>query len=564
MENILPPANRNANMGDYEKAYQSFDWKDVEKKFSWHRTGKVNIAHEAIDRHAEHPDHRNRYCLTFEGGAKKKRITYFEMRELSNRFANILRDLGVEKGERVFIFLPRCPEYYIAMVGCAKVGAIFGPLFEALMQIALQERLRDGGAKVLVTTPRLAARVPFSDLPALQHIILVDAGKTVLKRGELNWEGEMARASAECDLTWVDLEDPLYLIYTYGPTGRPKGVLHVHDDMVGQLITAQWVLDLRDGDVLWTTADPGWITGTVYGAFAPWLCGVESFVRGGRFELEGWCRSIESNRVSVWYTAPTVLRRFMAKGEPLLKKYDLSSLRHLLSVGEPLPSEVVYWARRVFNVPVHDTWWMTETGMIMIANYPSMPIKPGSIGKPFPGIQAAVIGPQGDELPPLTLGELTIQRGWPAMARQIWQDGKSTQDHFPIEPRFVSGDTAYMDDDGYFYYQGRDDDLIKIAGVVVGPPEVEDVLRRHPWIADAGIIGKPDPLKGNTIKAFVELKPGSTPSEELKKDIIEFVKTHFSPRIAPTEVEFRPKIPRSDDGSVIRRVLKAWELGLPA
>jgi acetyl-CoA synthetase len=254
----------------------------------------------------------------------------------------------------------------------------------------------------------------------------------------------------------------------------------------------------------------------------------------------------------------------MAKGEPLLKKYDLSSLRHLLSVGEPLPSEVVYWARRVFKAPIHDTWWMTETGMIMIANYPSMSIKPGSIGKPFPGISAAVIDPQGDKLPPLTLGELAIQRGWPTMARQIWQDGKSYQDYFPIEPWFVSGDTAYMDEDGYFYYQGRDDDLVKIAGVVVGPSEVEDVLRRHPWIADAGIIGKPDPLKGNTLKAFVELKPGSTPSEELKKDIIEFVKTHFSPRIAPTEVEFRPKIPRSDDGTLIRRVLKAWELGLPA
>ena len=254
----------------------------------------------------------------------------------------------------------------------------------------------------------------------------------------------------------------------------------------------------------------------------------------------------------------------MAKGEETLKRYDLSSIRHLLSVGEALPSEVVYWARRVFKVPVHDTWWMTETGMIMIANYPTMPIKPGSIGKPFPGIKAAVIGPQGEELPPFTLGTLAIKKGWPAMMREIWGDRSSYKEYFPLDPWFVSGDTAYMDDDGYFYYQGRDDDLVKIAGVVVGPSEMEDVLRRHPAVMDAGIIAKPNPLKGNTIKAFISLKPEANPTDDLKRDIVDFVKIYFSPRIAPNEIEFRPRIPRSKDGRVVRRVLKAWELGLPA
>jgi acetyl-CoA synthetase len=563
VENILPPANLKANLQDYYQRCRSFDWREVEKMFSWSQTGKINMAHEAIDRHAEDPARRQRDCLNFEGDGRRLKISYLEMKELSNRFANVLKKIGVEKGDRVFIFLPRCPEYYIAMVACAKVGAIFGPLFEAQMQVALRERLLDSGAKVLVTTPRLATRVPFKDLPELRYRVLVGAGNLVLKPGELCWEDEMDRAPSQCDLEWVELEHPLYLIYTYSPTGRPKGVVHVHYDMIGQLITSQWVLDLREGDILWTTAEPGWITGTVYGAFAPWLCGVENYVRAGRFDLEGWCQSIETHRISVWYTSPTVFRRFMAK-EDVLKQYDLSSLRHLVSVGEPLPAELVYWARRVFKVPIHDTWWMAETGMIMIANFPSIPIKPGSIGKPVPGTKAAVVGSHGEELPPLTLGELAIRRGWPAMVRQVWGDPAIYREYFPYESWFASGDTAYMDEDGYFYYQGRDDDLLKVAGVVVGPPEVEDVLRRHPSVADAGIIGKTDPLMGNSIKAFISLKPGISATEELKAEIIEFVKTYFSPRIAPREIEFRPHIPRSEDGSVIRRVLKAWELGLPA
>lgn len=563
MENILPPFNQNANLENYQETCRTFRWEDVKEEFTWARTGKVNIGYEAIDRHTEDREQGQRYCLTFEGGNRKEKITYDQMKELSNKFANVLRKLGTRKGDRVFLFLPRCPEYYISMVGCAKVGAVFGPLFEALMQVALAERLGGSGATILVTTPRLLNRVPLRDLPDLNHIILVEAGGVMLKANEVSWEDEMALAPAQCDIEWLGLEDPLYLIYTYSPAGQPKGVVHVHNDMIGHLLTARWVLDLRSGDILWTTADPGWITGTVYGAFAPWLCGIETFVRSGTFNIHGWCRSIESNRITVLYAAPTVYRRFIAGEEEILKNHDLSSLRHLLSVGEPLPSEVVYWARRVFKVPVHDTWWMTETGMIVIANYPSLPIKPGSIGKPFPGIRAAVIDPQGEELPPLTLGELAIQSGWPAMMRQIWRDDESHQEYFR-DSWFVSGDTAYMDEDGYFYYQGRDDDLLKIAGVVVGPSEIEDILRRHPSVMDAGIIGKPDPLKGNSIKAFISLKPGIAESDELKQHIVEFVKKHFSPRIAPREIEFRPGIPRSKEGLVIRRVLKAWELGLPA
>jgi acetyl-CoA synthetase len=564
MENILPPANPKATMRDYDKAYKTFDWKEVEREFSWHRTGKVNIAYEAIDRHAEDPTCCNRYCLIYEDEKRRERLTYHEMRDLSNKFANVLKKLGVEKGDRVFIFLPRCPEYYIAMAGCAKIGAIIGPVFEALMEMAVRERLKDSGAKVLVTTPRMAARVPFTELPDLRHIILVGAGNIILRPGEVSWEEEMSRASYDCEIEWVDLEDPLYIIYTAGSTGKPKGVLHAHRDMVGHLITARWVLDLRDDDCVWTTSDPGWITGTVYGVFAPWLCGVNNFVRRGKFNLEGWCRSIEEHRITVWYTAPTVFTKIKQQEKELTKNCDLSSLRHILSVGEPLPSEVVFWAKRFFKTPIHDTWWMTETGMIMIANYPSMPIKPGSIGKPFPGVVAAIVDAEGKEVPPLTLGDLAIKKGWPAMMRGIWRDEKRYREYFTREPWYISGDLAYMDDDGYFYFQGREDYQIKIDGVMIGTAEVEEALRRHPAVADAGVVGKSDPVRGNVIiKAFIALKPEVSPTEELREEIQDFMRKYFSPRTVPREIEFRPDIPRGEDGQVIRRTLKAWELGLP-
>jgi acetyl-CoA synthetase len=564
MENILPPANPKANLRDYNKACQSFDWQEVEQEFSWHLTGKVNIAYEAIDRHAEDPVRCDRYCLIYEDDNRGERITYHQMRDLSNKFANVLKKLGVEKGDRVCIFLPRCPEYYIAMAGCAKVGAIFGPFFEALMEMAVRERLRNSRAKVLVTTPHMAARVPFTELPDLRHIILVGSGDIVLRPGEVSWEEEMSSAPHDVDIEWVDLEDPFSLIYTAGSTGKAKGVLHVHRDMVGYLITARWVLDLRDDDCLWTTSEPGWITGTVYGVFAPWLCGVNNFVRGGRFDLDRWCRSIESHRITVCYTAPTVFTRIMKQEKEIAKRCDLSSLRHILSVGEPLPSEVVFWSRRFFGTPIHDTWWMTETGMIMIANYPSMPIKPGSIGKPFPGVEAAIVDDHGAAVPPLTLGALAIKKGWPAMMRGIWQDEKRYEEYFTLEPWYISGDLAFVDDDGYFFFQGRDDYQIKVDGVMISTTEVEEALQGHPAVADAGVVGKPDPNRGTVIKAYIALKPEFSPSAEIQEEIREFIRKYFSPRLVPKEIEFRHNIPRAEDGQVVRRVLKAWALGLPA
>jgi acetyl-CoA synthetase len=564
IENILPPADPDANLRDYAKTYRSFDWKAVEQEFSWHRTGKVNIAYEAIDRHAEDPVRSHRYCLIYEDEGRQERITYHQMRDLSNKFANCLKKLGVGKGERVFIFLPRCPEYYIAMAGCAKVGAVCGFIFEALMEMAVRERLKDSGAQVLVTTPQMAARVPFAELPDLRYTIIVGSGDMTLRPGEVRWEEEMARASAICEMAWMDLEDPLYIIYTSGATGKPKGVLHCHHDMVGYLMTARWVLDLRDADCLWTTSEPAWITGTVYGVFAPWLCGANNFVRGGRFDLDKWLRSIEKHRVTVWYTSPSVFMRIMQQEKEIAQKYDLSSLRHILSTGETLPPEIVFWSKRFFKTPVHDTWWMTETGMIMIANYPALPIKPGSIGKPFPGIAAAVVDAEGNELPPLTLGYLAIKKGWPAQMGGIWGDEERYKEYFTRDPWYISGDLAYMDDDGYFYFQGREDYQIKVDGVMISTTEVEEALHRHPAVADCGVIGKLDPLRGNVIKAFCALKPGFAPSEGLRQELRQFMRDYFTPRLVPKEIEFLPAIPRGEDGHVIKRILKAWELGLPA
>lgn len=560
---IIPAQDKQANMPDYAAAQKTFRWEDWEKSFSWSETGKVNIAYEAIDRKAEDPQYAGKYALIFDDDTRKERLTYRQMRDLSNKFGNVLRKLGIKKGDRVFIFMPRAPELYVAFVGCAKIGAIFGPLFEAFMESAVKDRLEDSEAVAIVTTPEMVNRIPIRQLPHLKHVILVGSQNMRLRMGEVSWEKEMAAASYELDIEWVDREDPLYLMYTSGSTGKPKGVIHVHNDMIGHLATARWAVDLRDGDVLWTTADPGWVTGTVYGAFAPWLCGVDNFIRGGRFDVHKWYKVIQDYKITVWYSAPTAFRIIMAAGDDIARQYDLSSLRLILSVGEPLNPEVVYWGKKVLNLNIHDCWWMTETGMMMISNYPSMDIKPGSMGKPFPGVKAAVVDEKGNPLPPNQMGELAVEAGWPNMMRRIWKNEEKYQTYFERKPWYISGDTAFVDEEGYFFFQGRDDDVIKTSGERVGPFEVESALISHPAIAEAGVIGKPDAIKGNIIKAFISLKPGFTPSEELEKDIMKFVKTRLAGHAAPKEIEFRASLPKTRSGKIVRRVLKAWELGLP-
>ncbi|MED4603489.1 acetate--CoA ligase [Paenibacillus validus] len=560
VESIAPVATT-SNMKNYEEERAGFSWETIEQTFSWAQTGKVNMAHEAIDRHAN-SERKNKVALYYSDDRRDEQYTYHDMKLQSNRFGNVLRKLGVGKGDRVFIFMPRTPELYFALLGSIKIGAIVGPLFEAFMETAVRDRLEDSEAVAIVTTPSQLSRVPVDQLPNLKHVILVGQDLQ-LGEGQVDFHKEMAAASEELELEWVDREDGLLIHYTSGSTGKPKGVYHVHNAMIQHYYTGRVVLDLQEQDVYWCTADPGWVTGTSYGIFAPWLNGATNVIRGGRFSPQDWYNTIQRYKVSVWYSAPTAFRMLMGAGDEAVKQFDLSSLRHVLSVGEPLNPEVVRWGLKVYGQRIHDTWWMTETGAQLICNYPAMTIRPGSMGKPLPGIEAAIIDDAGNELPPYRMGNLAIKTPWPSMMRKIWKNPAKFEEYFRIAGWYISGDSAYMDADGYFWFQGRIDDVINTAGERVGPFEVESKLVEHPAVAEAGVIGKPDAMRGEIIKAFIALREGYTPSDELKADISKFVKEGLSAHAAPREIEFKDKLPKTRSGKIMRRVLKAWELNLP-
>jgi acetyl-CoA synthetase len=559
-ERILPVRNL-SNIGNYEQATESFRWEDVEKQFSWHHTGKVNMAYEVIDRHTESAQ-KNKIALFYSDTHRDEQYSYQQMKEKTNQAANVLRSHGIKKGDRVFIFMPRIPELYFVFLGALKIGAIVGPLFEAFMETAVKDRLEDSEAVAVVTVPTLLPRVPVESLPHLQHIIIVGES-SLINPHHIDFNLEMSKASLDFEIAWMDREEGMLLHYTSGSTGKPKGVLHVHNAMIQHLYTGQIVLDLQPDDVYWCTADPGWVTGTSYGIFAPWLNGSTSVIRGGRFSPQDWYQTIEKYKVTVWYSAPTAFRMLMAAGDDVIKSHNLQSLRHVLSVGEPLNPEVIRWAMRVYGHRIHDTWWMTETGGQLICNYPSMTIKPGSMGKPIPGVQACILDDNGHILPPYTMGNLAIKTKWPSMMRKIWNNPKKYEEYFRFPGWYVSGDSAYIDEEGYFWFQGRVDDVINTSGERIGPFEVESKLVEHYAVAEAGVIGKPDPMRGEIIKAFISLRNGYQPSDQLKHEISTFVKLGLSAHAAPREIEFIDKLPKTRSGKIMRRVLKAWELNLP-
>ncbi|WP_407272333.1 acetate--CoA ligase [Radiobacillus sp. PE A8.2] len=551
----------NHNLDNYEMKRETFNWDEVKRNFSWYETGKVNAAYEAIDRHAEDPSKKDQTALLYSSPDREESLTFHDLKVKSDQFANVLKDHGVIKGDRVFLFMPRSPEFYACFFGILKNGAIAGPLFEAFMEQAVRDRLEDSEASMLITTPELLERVPESELPNLKKIILVGGEKQTSTK-YISYEQEMDQASTDFDIEWVDLEDGMLLHYTSGSTGKPKGVYHVHNAMIQHYATGDWVIDLKQDDIYWCTADPGWVTGTSYGIFAPWLHGVTNVIRGGRFTPEDWYGTIEKHNVSIWYTAPTALRKLVSAGSEVVNQFDMSSLRHIMSVGEPLNPEVITWALSTFDLRVHDTWWMTETGAMLIVNYPTMDIRPGSMGKPIPGVEAAIIDNEGNVLPPNQMGNLAIKQGWPSMMRAIWKNPGKFESYF-INGWYVSGDSAYMDEDGYFWFQGRLDDVINTSGERVGPFEVESKLIEHPAVAEAGVIGKPDPERGEIIKAFITLNPGYEKSDDLLEDIRQFVKTGLSAHAAPREIEIKDTIPKTRSGKIMRRLLKSWELGLP-
>lgn len=564
-----------ANLLDYDKTYRNFKWQKAEKEAAWFEGKHLNAAYNAVDRNALN-FRKNKIALYWLGeNGEKKKFTFTELAVLSNQFANLLKTLGVEKGDRVFFFLPRIPELYYGFLGALKTGAIAGTLFSAFGPKALFDRLENSGAKILVTNKELKKRVDqvTKKLKNLKKIILVEDLSKLLEKQDRDFRISKTRPT-----------DPAFMLYTSGTTGKPKGVVHLHQSLLHQHMTAKWVLDLRDEDTYWCTADPGWVTGIAYEILGSWSNGASLVVYEGRFDPEKWYQIIQDYKVTVWYTAPTAIRMLAAAGTDLIKKYDFSSLRHLASVGEPLNPEAVYWGLKAFKLPFHDNYWQTETGGIVIANYPCLPIKPGSMGKPVPGIEAVIVNNQGKELKKGQTGNLALKPGWPGMMAKIWQRPQKYRSYFLEEVAcqastelgrmsereakrrvewYITGDLAYEDKDGYFWFVGRADDVIKTAGERVGPFEVESALVEHPAVAEAGVIGKPDPIRGEIIKAFIALKPGYRKSEELKKKIALFVKKHLAGHAYPREIEFVDKLPKTRSGKIMRRYLKAKELGLP-
>jgi len=562
---LIPPT--------YEQLRRTFTWDRARRDLSGLPDGRgLNIAHEAVDRHVGAGlGHRAALRCVDEDGVVTT-TTYEQLRRETNRFANVLADLDVERGDRVMTLLGRQQEQYVAALGTLKHGAVFSPLFSSFGPEPIRERLRISGARVLVTTPFLYRRkvaALLADLPSLEYVLVVGEPPD---EHTLSLTAEMALASDDYEIPPTDPEDPALLHFTSGTTGRPKGAVHVHEAVVAHHATAELALDLRPGDVFWCTADPGWVTGTSYGIIAPLTHGATLISYAGEFDARAWYQLLEAQHVNVWYTAPTALRMLMKYGAGAARAHDLSTLRHIASVGEALNPEVVTWGTQAYGRPIHDNWWQTETGAIMVSNYAGMEIRPGSMGRPMPGVEAAVLvrGENGrarvvdDRVTvaaPGVTGELALRTGWPSMFRGYLGEEERYRACF-ADGWYLSGDLARVDEDGYFWFVGRADDVIKSAGHLIGPFEVETALMEHPAVVEAGVIGKPDAVAGELVKAFVTLRPGFEPDDALRRDLLAFGR-HRLGGLAPKEIDFDQHLPHTSSGKVMRRLLKARELGLP-
>jgi len=535
-------------------------WDEARRRLAGLPGGGLNIAHEAVDRHAAGA-RAGRVALRWLGSQGARRdITYRELAALSNRFANVYRSLGVRRGDAVFVLCGRIPELYAAVLGGLKCGAAVSPLFAAFGPEPLKTRINLGRGKVLVTTAALYERkvkIVAGEMPTLAHVLQVDAEDA---------KAMLASAAERFETEKTTPDDVSFLHFTSGTTGMPKGALHVHGAVVMHYATGRVALDLHDDDVFWCTADPGWVTGTSYAIVAPLVLGVTSVVDEAEFDAERWYGILEAEKVSVWYTAPTAIRMLMKSGVEAAKRRALPQLRFIASVGEPLNPEAVWWGMDAFGMPIHDNWWQTETGGIMIANTAAMDVKPGSMGKPLPGVEAAIARRDAKGVRfidhPGEQGELVLRAGWPSMFRGYLDQEERYRKCF-AEGWYFTGDLATRDAGGYFWFVGRADDVIKSAGHLIGPFEVESALMEHPAVAEAGVIGKPDPVLGEMVKAFVELKSGQVPSEELRLSILGHARKRLGAAVAPKEIAFAATLPRTRSGKIMRRLLKARELGLP-
>lgn len=565
------------NLADYDAARRDFSWDQARQALAGLPGGRgLNIAYEAIDRHVAE-GRGGKEALRFvqaDGGTRS--LSYGDLADQTNRFAAVLRSLGVGRGERVFSLLGRSPGLYVAVLGTFKNGSVFCPLFSAFGPEPVRQRLHLGAGRVLVTTKTLYRKkvAPLRDtLPELRHVLLVDADGSP-EPGTLDLARLLAGADPIDAVADTQPEDMALLHFTSGTTGTPKGAIHVHGAVAAHYATGLYALDLHPDDIYWCTADPGWVTGTSYGIIAPLVHGVTAIVDEEELDADRWYRILAEQRVTVWYTAPTALRMLMKAGAERAAGHDLSALRFIASVGEPLNPEAVVWGQDVLGLPVHDNWWQTETGGIMIANYPAMDIRPGPMGRPLPGIEAALVARDADGKPvlrdgkavlvtePDAMGELALRPGWPSMFRGYLNEEERYRRCF-AGGWYLTGDLAKRDGDGYFWFVGRGDDVIKSSGHLIGPFEVESCLMEHPAVAEAGVIGVPDPVAGEVVKAFVELKPGNEPTEELQLDIIGFARKRLGAAVAPRLLDFTATLPKTRSGKILRRLLKSRELGLP-
>ncbi|MEZ4647340.1 MAG: acetate--CoA ligase [Candidatus Eisenbacteria bacterium] len=552
---------------DYEQLHATLDWTAAEAELGWELGKPLNIGYLAVDRNVERGLADKLALIHEDSTGEVRTFTYGDVKRLSNGFANRLLELGVKELDRVCLFLDKAPELYIGFAGILKLGAVAQPLFSAFGEDSLLQRVEDSKAVAIITSRKLVPRVrKIRDrVPELKHVLVIDGkaeGKP-LRTDEGEFAFDMAaEAVPEFGIAKTHRESPSVLHYTSGTTGKPKGALHVHSSVFGQYLTTKLVLDLKEDDVYWCTADPGWVTGTSYGIIGPWTMGVTQVVLDAGFSAERWYQTMAKHKVTVWYTAPTAIRLLMKAGTDEVKKHDLSALRHMASVGEPLNPEGVHWGREAFSLDFHDTYWQTETGSMMITNLPGMTVKPGSMGRPFPAVEGTVLDPVTWE--PVQevgkVGMIGIRPPWPSLMRTYWNNSATYYSKFH-NGWYVTGDRGSIDADGYFWFSGRDDDVINTGGHLVGPFEIESALLEHPAVAESAAIGKPDPVNMEVVKAFVALKPGHVPDDDTELSIMNLIRKKLSPLAMPQEIEFVDKLPKTRSGKIMRRLLKAQEWG---
>lgn len=554
-----------SNIGSYQKRLLDFDWSIAEKELEYHDGDIINIGWYCSDRicFQGKGDEIALYFENFTG--KEKKYTFNDIRLASNTIGTLLRNLEIQNGDRICLFMDRVPELYFSFLGILKIGAVAQPLFSAFGDESLYVRLEDAQTRAIITQSKYLPKIRRirDKLPFLEYIIVLDHTKTKnLENREYAFYLEEIPAVEKMEIFPTKSESPSVLHYTSGTTGQPKGVQHVHYSLISQYLTTKWVLDFQDDDIYWCTADPGWVTGTSYGIIGPWSLGITQCVLGAGFSAQAWYRFIEKYKISMWYSSPTAIRSLMKAGNELVMSYDLSSLRHLASIGEPLNPEAVIWSQRIFGKPFHDTYWQTETGSIMISNFPGMKIKPGSMGKPFPGITGVILDQERFE--PIEeagkIGLIAFRPGWPAMMRGYWNNEEIYKKKF-VGRWYLSGDKGTIDNEGYFWFVGRDDDIINTGGHLVSPFEVESALLEHPAVGESAVVSKPDEVNMEVVKAFITLKPGFIFNSELELDIMNFIRKKLSSLAMPQEIEYMDKLPKTRSGKIMRRLLHAKEWG---